>query len=78
MDFMVIGMFYGYEVVWNGGLEIGNDLIYNYVVMNLGFFKVVVIDFIGCFVIDSILVEVRLFKVYVFMVFSFNDDGNND
>lgn len=78
MDLTVTGTPYGYEVVWNGGPEIGNDSTYNYVATNSGFFKVAVIDSIGCFAIDSTLVEVRPLKVYAPTAFSPNDDGNND
>lgn len=78
MDLIVSGTPYGYEVVWNGGPEIGNDSTYNYVATETDFFTVAVIDSIGCFAIDSVWVEVRPLQVYAPTAFSPNEDGNND
>ena len=78
MDLVVGGTPYSYEVVWNGGPEIGNDSTFNYVATETDFFTVAVIDSIGCFSVDSVWVEVRPLQVYAPTAFSPNDDGNND
>lgn len=78
MDLVVEGTPYSYEVVWNGGPEIGNDSTYNYIATETDYFSVAVIDSIGCFSIDSTWVEVRPLQVYAPTAFSPNEDGNND
>ena len=78
MDLEVTGTPYSYEVVWDGGPQIGDDSTYNYVATETDFFKVAVIDSLGCFSIDSVFVEVRPIQLYTPTAFSPNEDGNND
>ncbi|MEL6969868.1 MAG: gliding motility-associated C-terminal domain-containing protein [Bacteroidota bacterium] len=78
MDLEVSGTPHSYEVVWNGGPQIGDDSTFNYVATKTDFFKVGVIDSLGCFAIDSVFVEVKPIQFFAPTAFSPNDDGNND
>ena len=47
LDAQVYGTPFSYEIIWNGGAEVG-DSTYNYVPMESGEFKVAVVDSLGC------------------------------
>lgn len=66
-----------YDIIWNGGPEIG-DTIYNYIATSSGAFQVGVIDSLGCAGSASIDILVRPIKVYVPSAFSPNGDNTND
>lgn len=77
LDAQVFGTPFSYEIIWNGGAEVG-DSTYNYVPSESGEFKVAVIDSIGCIDISVQDVLVRQPKVFIPNAFSPNGDGIND
>lgn len=68
---------FNYQIIWNGGPEIG-DTTYNYIATVDETFRVAVIDSLGCFGTASIDITVKPIQVYVPSAFSPNGDQVND
>ncbi len=77
MSVEVIGTDFPFEIIWNGGPEIG-DSIFNYIARETDLFKVAVVDSLGCIAFDETEILVRPLGVFVPSAFSPNEDGNND
>ena len=77
MEVLVSNTPYPYEIIWDGGPEIG-DTTFNYIASSSGSFQVAAIDSIGCAGVAEVEILVRPIGVYVPTAFSPNGDNNND
>ncbi|WP_156825938.1 T9SS type B sorting domain-containing protein [Lewinella cohaerens] len=77
MEVFVSNTPFPYEIIWDGGPEIG-DTTFNYIASSSGSFQVAAIDSIGCAGVAEVEILVRPIGVYVPTAFSPNGDNNND
>jgi len=77
MEVLVTETPFPYDIIWNGGPEIG-DSTFNYIATSSSNFKVAAIDELGCAGVVEIEIQVRPIGVYVPTAFSPNGDNNND
>ncbi|WP_367389364.1 gliding motility-associated C-terminal domain-containing protein [Lewinella sp. LCG006] len=77
MEALVTETPFPYDIIWNGGPEIG-DSTFNYIATSSTNFIVAAIDELGCASFVEITIQVRPIGVYIPTAFSPNGDNNND